>query len=207
MSDDHTTHRDPHRRPTNTQPPELITGATRKLQDAITPLAYQTPHWTGTQALISDPLYQRMRDALTAATATSGAPLQASKAPARIDILTWLCDIDTTVAHWQPEGLGTITKLDILANHKWTPDDLPTVKQYTSRCEHWTAHAKELLRDNPPVVPLRKPCPLCGAFWTYNREQTRTFALRVSEHGAQCHSCHQRWTTNQEISILIRMLG
>jgi hypothetical protein len=37
--------------------------------------------------------------------------------------------------------------------------------------------------------------------------RTRTFALRVSEHGAQCHACKARWITNQEIGVFIKMLG
>lgn len=186
---------------------ELIQGATRALQNAITPLINERPHWTGTKALMSDSLYKRMREALTAATAVSGASLQASKAPARIDVLTWLCDIDTTVAHWQPEGIGTITKLDIVASHAWAPDDLNKVKAMTSRCEHWCESAKELLHDNPPTVPIGKKCPNCEAFWKYNREGIRSHALMVSSLGAVCHACRTRWSTDQEIAVLIQMLA
>jgi hypothetical protein len=186
---------------------ELIHGAVAKLRDAIRPLIRQQWAWDG-QPRCGDPLYTRMRAALTAATTTTGSQMQASKAPARIDVMAWFCDIDTTVARWIKPGYTTINKLDRLHDYPWTPDHLKLIKAITSRCDHWTEQAKELLQDNPPVVPLRKPCPLCNEFWFYSgAEQTRTFALRVSEHGAKCHACKASWITDQEIGILIKMLG
>lgn len=186
---------------------ELIAGAATKLKNTIRPLAQEQPHWDG-QPRWADSLYTRMRVALTATTPTSGAPMQASKAPARIDVMAWFCDIDTTVAQWIRPGRTTTDKLNLLHDYPWTPDHLKLVKAITRRCEHWTEQAKELLGDNPPVVPLRKPCPLCGEFWFYTgTENTRTFALRVSEHGAKCHSCKASWASNQEISVLLKMLG
>jgi len=190
-----------------TEPTELLAGAVTKLRNAIRPLVFEQLVWDG-QARVGDPLYKRMRIALTATTPTGGAPMQASKAPARIDVMNWFCDVDTTVARLWRRGQDTVYKLECLHDYAWTPDHLKTVKAITSRCEHWVETAKELLGDNPPIVPLRKPCPLCNELWHHTgAEQTRTFALRVSEHGAQCHACKAKWATDQEISVLIKMLG
>lgn len=189
---------------------ELLAGAVTNLHNAIRPLIYPQPHWDGYKALQADPLYIRMRIAQTAATAVSGARLQASKAPARIDVTAWFCDIDSTVAQWPGPPGTTLNKLGHYHDYMWTPDHLRFVKAITRRCEHWTESAKELLGDNPAVVPLRQPCPLCNEFWIHTghgESRTRTFALRVSEHGAQCHACKAKWITEQEISVLIKMLG
>jgi hypothetical protein len=189
---------------------ELLAGAVTKLRDAIRPLAYETPHWDGTRALWADPLYTRMRVALTATTATTGARLQASKAPARIDVMAWFCDVDTTTCRWIRGGDTIVEKLERLHDYAWTPEHLKLVKAVTRRCDAWTETAKQLLQDNPPVIPLRRPCPRCNEFWVHTgvgESRTRTFALRVSEHGAQCHACKARWITNQEIGVFIKMLG
>ena len=52
--------------------PELIAGATQTLRNTIRPLAYPQPHWDGYKAQTADPLYQRVRQALTAASSQSG---------------------------------------------------------------------------------------------------------------------------------------
>jgi hypothetical protein len=80
---------------------ELITGAIADLQWAIQPLAYPQPHWNAGHPAMAESLYARMRDALTATSAQSGAPMQASKAPARIDVIAWFVDIDHSVGVWQ----------------------------------------------------------------------------------------------------------
>ena len=185
---------------------ELIAGAAQALKNAIHPLAYPQLVWDG-KPRQADSLYQRMRDALTAATTQSGAPMQASKAPARIDVMCWFVTIDHDVAVWQ-DGHDTLDRLDRLATKKWTPDDVQIVKLMTSRCESWAHQARELLGDNPVVVPIRKPCPACSKLWCYSGpDQTRNYALQVSESGAYCRACRAKWITDQEISVFIKMLG
>lgn len=187
---------------------ELLAGAVTKMRHAIRPLVFPQPHWDGHRALQSDPLYLRMRQHITAGATTNGTPIQASKPPARIDVMAWFCDIDSTVAQWPGPNTTTTAKLEHYHDHTFTPDHLRFVKAVTRRCEHWVDAAKDLLGDNPPVVPLRKPCPVCGEFWVrMGVDQTRAFALRVGEHGAQCHACKARWVTDQEISVFIKMLG
>lgn len=184
---------------------ELIAHAATKLRDSIHLLIHTQTHWIGRVA-VSDSLYQRMRQALTVASAASGAPMQASKAPARIDVLAWFCDIDTTVARWHT-GRDTINRLTNIYDITWAPEQLDHVKAMQRRCEAWIAAAQEMLGDNPVEVPLRRPCPRCSELWCYSKDETRSFALRVSEHGAQCKACRARWVTDQEIGVFIQMLG
>ena len=184
---------------------ELIAHAATKLRDAIHLLVHTQTHWIGRVA-VSDSLYQRMRQALTVASAASGAPMQASKAPARIDVLAWFCDVDTTVARWHTGG-DTINRLTHIYEVAWAPEQLDHVKAMQRRCEAWVASAQEMLGDNPIEVPLRKICPACDQLWSYSGpDRTRNYALRVSELGAFCRACNAKWISDQEINVFIRMV-
>jgi len=185
---------------------ELVAHTATKLRDSIHLLIHTQTHWIGKVA-VADSLYQRMRQALTAASTPSGAAIQASKAPARIDVLAWFCDVDTTVARWHTGG-DTINRLAQMYEAAWAPEQLDHVKAMLRRCEAWVASAQEMLGDNAVEVPLRRPCPRCNELWCYGgADHTRSFALRVSEHGAQCKACRARWVTDQEIGVFIQMLG
>jgi hypothetical protein len=187
--------------------PELIAGAAAALQDAIYPLI--------TPTRFADSLYSRMRDALTATSAQSGAPMQASKAPARIDVICWFVDIDGSVAAWA-DGTTTTDKLTQIADTKWTPDHLKLVKAMTSRCEHWASSARHILGDNPPRVPVqRRPCPICNELWVKDRDQVRSYALtatiRNAAHGddwmVTCANCKTAWITKAEQAVLLKLIG
>lgn len=188
---------------------ELIAHAATKLQNAIRPLAYEQPHWDG-RPRWSDPLYTRIRAASTHSTNTTGAPAQASKAPTRMDLLSWLCDIDAAVSDYPGSGF-TITRLRWLHDNTWTPDHLAQVKAITRACDTWTASARQLLGDTPPSVPLRKPCPLCDELWHRGRDGTRDFALKATatmiNWHATCTACRTVWSTDAERALLLRMLN
>jgi hypothetical protein len=182
---------------------ELIAGAAAAFQDAIYPITTATGH--------TDALYNRMRDALTASTTQSGAPIQASKAPARIDVICWFVDIDSAVTAWA-DGTTTCDRLNQLAETKWTPDHLKLVKVMTTRCEQWANSAKHILGDNPPRVPVaRRPCPLCNELWVYDRDQVRAYALtattRVDDWIATCAACRTVWATKAEQAVFLKLIG
>lgn len=188
---------------------ERIGHAAKQLQAAIHPLIHPQPFWDGTKTLLADPLYTRMRDAKTAATKTSGAPMQASKTPARMDVLAWFVSIDATVSEWPGPAGTTVSKLGHYHDRTWCPDELRFVKAVTRRCEHWCDTAKQLLGDNPPSVPLRRPCPLCGAMW-HVVAGDRQWALKVTASlenwHAQCLDCKTVWASAPEQALFRRML-
>ena len=191
--------------------PELIAGATTTLRNTIRPLAYPQPHWDGHKAQTADPLYQRVRQALTATTSQSGGGLTASKAPARIDILAWLCQVDSMTAVLAPNpAITTLRRLQDIHDHTWTPDQLGAVKTFTKAAEHWVTSAKELLGDTAPAVPLRRHCPACDQMWHVHAD-TRVFALKavatMDDWHAICGACKTVWYTPAEKALFLRMLN
>ena len=190
---------------------ELITGAVEDLRRAIQPLAYPQPHWNAGRPAWADSLYDRMRDALTATSAQSGAPMQASKAPARIDVITWFVDVDHSVGVWQ-DGNNTVHRLRQITETTFTPDHLNLVKAMTRRCEAWASSAHQILGDNPPKVPvLRRPCPLCNELWVYDRDKVRAYALtattRADDWVAACAACKTVWVTKAEQAVFLKLIG
>ena len=189
---------------------ELLAGAVKNLRNAIHPLTQPTPHWNGGDPRFADPLYTRMREALTATSLRTGATTTKSKPPARIDVLDWLTDIDQSTATWNDHPTTT-QRLQAIADTTWTPDHLELIHAITRRCERWTHTAKELLGDNPIIVPLHgATCPACNQRTAYRKtagETVRRPALEVGEHGAHCHNCHTRWISDTEQALFRRMLG
>lgn len=187
---------------------ELLRGAVTALHNAIHPLIREQLRWQN-KPLLGDSLYQRMTDAKTAATASSGAPMQASKAPARMDVLAWFVDVDGTVAQWPGPAVGTTEKLAHYYDHTWNPTQLRFIKMVTRHCERWAEQAKNLLGDTPPAVPLRQPCPLCGQLWAYS-DDTRQYALKavatMDSWHALCAACKTVWRSDAEQAVLRRLL-
>ena len=192
------------------EPTELLAGAVKNLRNAIHPLTQPTPHWNNGDPRFADPLYTRMREALTATSLRTGATTTKSKPPARIDVLDWLTDIDQSTATWNDHPT-TCQRLQAIADTTWTPNHLALVNAITRRCERWTHTAKDLLGDNPITVPLQNTrCPNCQQHTCYRRsgnEKLRQPALTVGETGAQCHACGRKWVSDTEQALFRRMLG
>lgn len=192
------------------QDSERLPGAVKALRQAITPLIHETPAWDGHRASWCDSLYRRMMAAKTAAGSKSGAPMQASKTPARMDVLAWFVNIDSVVAQWPGPAMVTELKLGHYHDRTWNPTELRFIKAVTKRCEQWGETAKHLLGDNPPQVPLRRPCPACEQLWDHTTED-RQWALKVTatvdNWHAQCTACKTVWYTDAEQALFRRMLG
>jgi len=128
----------------------------------------------------------------------------------RIDVLTLLVAIDTAVAEWEPgEKGGTVDRLHALASRKFRPQDCRLLDDYSGRLEGWVISAAELLGDRALSVPLRLPCPSCGARYARRRingEMTRVDALRLTEGGCECAECRATWTPDA-FHFLARLLG
>jgi hypothetical protein len=145
---------------------------------------------------------------MTAKSGGVGRSVPSSCAPLRIDVLTWMAEVDRVTAQWGVHQADTPDRLRELAARQWTPDDADKLDAQAALLERWTVTATELLGDAVVLVPLRLPCPACGQMWAYRRsgdERVRRFALLASEAGAQCDACGCSWPV-EKFEWLARLL-
>jgi hypothetical protein len=192
---------------TTTQDGPLLL-ARRRLDDAISALADPVPVAVDGCYRWSEPLYTQARRAL-AGERLWGRRVVGSRLPCRADVLTWLIDVDTTVARWEPDGKTTVERLRQLAARTFRPQDCGLIDGYRRLLERWALSAAELLAQHP-AVSLELPCPHCSARFAYRRDSTgetvRVWALRVSEAGCQCAACGTFWGPEM-FTWLARLMG
>ncbi len=125
-------------------------------------------------------------------------------------VLALLVEVDSVVASWESDAVGTVDKLHKLVGRGWRPQDVATMDSFAEQLEQWTVDASELVGEAPVVLPLRLPCPSCGQRYIYRRsrseETVRSDCLRVSEAGAECLRCRAEWAPDQ-FEWLARLLG
>ena len=183
--------------------------AARRLGDAVHALADPLPVWDDGVCRWSDPLYVRLRAALTGRTVSARRRAHGARLPCRTDVLALLCQIDAAVGGWEPHGKTTVDRLRQLAARGWRPMDCDLINGYSDQIERWAVAVGELLELTPRVY-LPTPCPRCGAAFAYRRddggERRRTRALRVSETGCTCLACGSFWGP-ERFEWLARLLG
>lgn len=81
--------------------------ARRQLENAVAALADPEPVWDAGVCRWAPAVYVCLRR------------LGSSRLPCRIDVLTWIVDVDAVVAGWEPGGKGTVNRLHQLAGRGW----------------------------------------------------------------------------------------
>lgn len=184
--------------------------ARRRLSDAVHALADRQPQWIDGVCRWADPLYTRLRGSMRGAPMQSGRRVPDSRLPCRTDILTWLIDVDMTVAEWQPQGSGTVDRLYRLQEKPYRPEDCELLDSYREQLVKWTTAATDMLGDVPPTVPLRLPCPACSSTTAHRRDgagdYVRVPALQLSEAGCVCLKCAASWPPDK-FHFLASLLG
>jgi hypothetical protein len=191
-------------------PDGSLASAGQQLGDAVRAMADPIPEWMNGAAYWADPLYVRLRVALSGNRSVDRRALQRrSRLPCRVDVLALLCEIDDTVAAWTPDAKGgTVERLHQLAGRGWRPQDCALMTFYVGEIGRWVVAAEGLLA--PPVrVDLHMPCPSCGARFAYldddAGDEMRVWALRVSETGCRCRACQAFWPP-ERFEFLARLL-
>ena len=182
-------------------PAPLVKLSARRFADAVAALVEEQPGWHDGRCVLESSLYDRLRQAMTGSR-SGGRAVPGSRAPLRVDVLTWMAEVDRVTAGWAKGGASSATpaRLRALAARKWTPDDADRLDALADILEGWTVTATELLGDAVVQVPLRLPCPACGELWAYRMaggERVRRFALVASENGASCGSCGVAYPVEQ----------
>ena len=176
--------------------PPLVKLPARRFADAVAALVDEQPGWLDGRCVMQAGRYHRLRQSLTAKSSGAGRAVQSSCAPLRVDVLTWLAEVDRVTAGWGARQADTPVRLREMASRQWAPEDADRLDALAEMLEKWTVTATELLGDAPAQVPLRLRCPACGELWAYRSaggERVRRFALVASEAGASCGACGAVW--------------
>ena len=205
-------------------PAPLVKLSARRFADAVAALVEEQPGWMDGRCVLESSLYDRLRQAMTGSRA-GGRAVPGSRPPLRVDVLTWMAEVDRVTAGWGVSNrkytsdlpaswgarrMSTPARLRELACRQWAPEDADRLDAQADMLEKWTVTATELLGDAPPSIPLRLPCPVpaCGQMWVYKHsssgERVRRFALLVSEAGAICGACGAKW---EDLDWLARVLN
>ncbi len=184
--------------------------ARQRLDRAVHDWADPQPRFENGRVRWSDRLYDRLRGALKGSAGVSGHRVPGSRMPCVTAVLALLVEVDTVVASWESDAVGTVDKLHKLIGHGFRPQDVSRLDSYSEQLEKWATDASELVGDAAVVLPLRVPCPSCGQRYVYRRsrseETVRSDCLRVSESGAECLGCRAVWEP-AEFHWLARLLG
>ena len=125
--------------------------AARRLGDAVHALADPLPAWDDGVCRWSDPLYVRLRAALTGRTVSPRRRAHGARLPCRTDVLALLCQIDAAVGGWEPHGKTTVDRLRQLAARSFRPQDCGQIDGYCAQLQQWAVAAAELLGPSPGV--------------------------------------------------------
>ena len=182
----------------------------RRLSDAVHAFADPLPIFEAGTCRTIPPVYTRLRGALRGATIRLGRRVPTSRPPCHTSVLALLVDIDQAAAEWEPTQPDTLARLRTTAGREdRRPQDCELLDGMTARVKGWTLQAVEVLRDKPPEVALRLPCPACSKRYVHRLsagERVRSSALRVSEVGARCLACEASWEPSK-LEFLAKLLG
>ena len=206
-----------------------LPAARHAFTDAIHALVGRTTTWlqrdpdtTEPNAVWGDSRYQQLLDYTPGGAGHRGASVARSVPPIAVDAITIRDTIDRTVRQWQPDAgtfdgnladradtPETVRRLHLLADHGWTPDDVPTLDTMTAKLTVWAQKIDDLL-DPPRRWTLPSPCPACNTATVYRQdsagETVRQPALQIGTHGCECMECRTFWDPTH-FAFLARTLG
>lgn len=193
--------------PTERELPALVLD----LDDAVHALTKVQTHRLDDGSVFTSPsLYIQMGEAVQGAVgAATGSSAFRSKPPLWIDGIDWIYRIEKKVREWLPNESGhTLTLLQLLPEHKWTPAQAKDVAEIAHTIRGWTKQAEVMLSEESQME-VQKPCPECDQRYIYRThagETIRQPALTVSTKGARCRHCGHEWGA-EHIEFLARLLG
>jgi hypothetical protein len=193
--------------------------ARQALADAISDLVDPRPQYTDQGLQWLDSRYHELREALTSQRLGSSHQHQ-SQAPAWVDAIDLLKDIDHKTRGWEPDWpindcdeYPTIQRLRQIDARKWRPQDVTTINTITNDIARYNIRINELL-EPARIIYLANPCPHCHKTETHRTPKGETEPIRVAalqitsdtDIQANCNHCHSHWP-KAELQFLGRLLG
>lgn len=200
--------------------------ARNAFQDAISALIDPQVQFLHGRRVYLDSRYDQLNDSLAGQQGRGDHRARSSLTLLWLDAYILLEQIDNAVAYWHPEAPHsrqcrwrdkpqpalTVSRLELLSDGRYRPQDVPELTDRTSRLQGWADKIDALLLPEISVVLRGETCPICGHD-TYQRpdptEPQNTItdpALIVGGDGALCRACRAVWEF-QKLPLLGRMLG
>jgi predicted RNA-binding Zn-ribbon protein involved in translation (DUF1610 family) len=182
--------------------------ARRTLTDAVHRLtAPQHRHIAG-KPRTAPSLYYQLCAEIAGTQGENHAPPK-SMPPLWIDAAQLIADIDRQARRWEPGPDGTVSRLRVLADKTWRPQDTDLVFSMSITVTKW-CNSIDALLDPVSVKDVAAACPACGAkhiYRTKDGERVRQAALQiVTETGCTCQACDAHWGP-ERLLFLCKLLG
>lgn len=188
-----------------------IHAAHTKLKQAVTRLCAPNHAHHHNHTITAPSLYDQLCASLAGTQGDNKTPAK-SLPPIWIDAAQLKTDIDHQTRQWlkAPRTVTTCTRLTLLADQTWRPQDTNHVTDIARTIDHWAQSITNLF-DPQSVKHITAACPSCGRTTTYHRddagETVRQPALRiVTNQGCTCGACGAQWTPDKYL-FLCKLLG
>ena len=171
------------------------------LDRAIADIADRRPHWdsqTQTGRWVES-VYARVRESVVGRGAPAGWLPSTSKLPGRLGHISWLVEVDQTVARWSELPGTTPARLIELRARTWRVEDGDRRAAMTTAIGQWVTEAAVLLGECTLRAYLRgHSCPSCGLSHVHvgrNGDRRRVPALLADDSGVHCQNreCDGQW--------------
>lgn len=188
-----------------------IVAARTRLHRAVQRLTAPQTGMHHHRAVIGKSLYEELADSLPGTQGETRTPAK-SLPPIWIDASMLRTRIDTQTRQWvkAPHQVSTTTRLTILSDRTWRPQDTDHVNDIAHTIDNWCDSICHLL-DPEDRKYIAAACPSCGRQTVWHKdsagELVRQPALRVVTNvGASCQHCGAHWAPDRYL-WLCRVLG
>lgn len=169
--------------------------ARRNLTDAVHKLTAPQHRYLGDKLRTAPSRYHQLCAEIAGTQGENHAPPK-SMPPLWIDAAQLIADIDRQARRWEPGPDGTVSRLRVLSDKTWRPQDVDLVQSIGVTVTKWCDTIDTLL--NPvSVKDVSAACPACGATHIHRNkdgERVRQAALQiVTETGCTCQACDTHW--------------
>lgn len=186
-----------------------ITAAKTKLGRSVARLIDPIPAVYHDVTMYAPCLYEQLASALPGSQGDSKTPAK-SLPPLWMDAALLKGQIDKQAGVWARRRADTVTRLRIVRDRGWRPQDADLVFEMARMIGGWCEQIVALL-DPQSVKTISAPCPSCGKATVYRRdsagEVVRRAALQVvASVGCTCLHCEATWSPDRYL-FLSRLLG
>lgn len=169
--------------------------AIRDLGDAVRKLTAPQHRYLGDALRTAPSRYHQLCAEIAGTQGENHAPPK-SMPPLWLDAAQLIADIDRQARRWEPGPDGTVSRLRVIADKTWRPQDTELVFSMSITVGKWCDTIDALL-DPVSVKDVSAACPACGAKHIYRNkdgERVRQSALQiVTETGCTCQACDTHW--------------